>query len=75
MQGFEGATRAAAQKPVRQTAPEQGASQTDVISAEELQYFTKLYPEQTKEISSYSTYSKTGISQEHSVGSLIDKKS
>ncbi len=74
MQGFEVASRVAAHTP---PPPEQkaGASAADVISQEELQFFTKLYPEQSKNIASYSTYSKNGISQEYSVGSLIDKKS
>jgi hypothetical protein len=75
MQGFEGASRAAAQKPAHTARPEPGTSPAEVISPEELRYFTKLYPEQTKEISSYSTYSKNGISHEFSSGSRFDQKS
>jgi len=79
MQGYEAATRAAAQKPAeqpaRQAASRTGGAPADVISPAELQYFTDLYPEQSKEISSYSTYSRNGISPEYSVGSLVDKKS
>jgi hypothetical protein len=75
MQGFEAASRAAAFKTAQP--PEVGAAKAgaEVISPEELQFFSKMYPEQSKEISSYSTYSKDGVSPEYSVGSLIDKKS
>jgi len=75
MQGFEAASRVAAFKPAQP--PQRGAQKAgnEIISPEELQFFSKLYPEQSKEISSYSTYSKDGISAEYSVGSLIDKKS
>ena len=75
MQGYEGAQRAAAHKPATPPELHAGKAPVDVISPEELQYFTSLYPEQSNELSSYSTYSKNGISPEHSVGSLIDKKS
>jgi hypothetical protein len=75
MQGFEVASRVAAHTPPQPQEHKAGSAAADVISQEELQFFTKLYPEQSKDITSYSTYSKNGISQEHSVGSLIDKKS
>jgi hypothetical protein len=75
MQGYEGAKRAAAQKPADLPQRGSGMPTTDIISKEELQYFATLYPDQSKEFSSYSTYSKDGISQGHSVGSLIDTKS
>ncbi len=79
MQAYDAATRAAAQKPTEQpalqSAARTGNAPAGVISQEELKYFTDLYPEQSKEISSYSTYSKSGISPEYSVGSLVDKKS
>jgi hypothetical protein len=74
MQVFEAASRVAAERPAQPQALD-AAKAPEVISQEELRFFTQLYPEQSKEISAYSTYSRDGISQEHSVGSLIDKKS
>jgi hypothetical protein len=75
MQGYEIASRVAADKPAPKAEPSAGKNAPAVISQEEIQFFSKLYPEQSNEISSYSTYSKNGVSQEYSVGSLIDKKS
>ena len=75
MQGYEGATRAAAQHPADPARIDAGSPQAEIISKDELRYFAALYPEQSHEISSYSTYSRDGVSREHSVGSLIDKKS
>ena len=75
MQGYESAQRAAVQKPAAPPTHETGKPPVDVISPEELQFFATLYPEQSNEFSSSSTYSKNGVSPEHSVGSLIDKKS
>ena len=75
MEGFEGASRAAAHKPAAKTPDAAAQSSAEIISPEELQYFTKMYPDQSNNISSYSTYTKHGVSQETSVGSLIDKKS
>ncbi|HLP18071.1 MAG TPA: hypothetical protein VK470_17570 [Bacteroidota bacterium] len=46
-----------------------------IMSREEKEYFASLYPEDSKKIISYSTYSKGGIAQAVSVGSLFDKKS
>jgi hypothetical protein len=63
--------RTAAQRS--QLASESGSA--DVISHQEKQYFAKLYPNDSQAITSYSTYSKNGVTQEYSVGSLIDKKS
>lgn len=46
-----------------------------IISQDEKQYFTKLYPNDSQTIKSYSTYSKKGVTKDYFVGSLIDKQS
>ncbi|MGE5314481.1 MAG: hypothetical protein ACM3Q4_07290 [Acidobacteriota bacterium] len=69
--------------PAQQEAAEvkAGASATqasagkELITKEEKQFFAKLYPDDTQKITSYSTYTKNGVAKEHSIGSLIDKKS
>lgn len=47
----------------------------EIISQDEKQYFSKLYPNDSKSITSYSTYTKNGVAKDYSVGSLIDQKS
>lgn len=75
VQGASGPMRTTAFKPAAQATGETANASANGMSQDELRYFTTLYPEQSNDISSYSTYSRNGISQENSVGSLIDKKS
>jgi hypothetical protein len=75
--GRQAAAAKQAPKPEEQNAAASAQQQTEpeLLSQEEKQYFARLYPDESKTISSYATYSRTGVTKPSSVGSLIDKKS
>lgn len=52
-----------------------GTDPDDIVSQQEKQFFAKLYPNDSQAITTYSTYSRNGVTKEYSVGSLFDQKS